>query len=179
MTAAGHVTEGCAGDRPARHNGDVSASDENARVEPALAMLRARGERVTPARCAVLTELARAGREEHLSADELAVRVEASTTGVHRATVYRVLTRLAELGLVSHTHLGGGATVYHLVAGQAETGGVPVHAHLQCSTCGTVIDVEVEELQPLADRLRDQLGFRLAPEHTALLGLCATCADAD
>ena len=34
--------------------------------------------------------------------------------GVHRASVYRALATLGDLGLVTHTHLGGAAAVYHL-----------------------------------------------------------------
>ena len=75
-------------------------------------MLRDQHERVTRARQAVIEVLD--GTEEHLAADEIVARAEASAPGVHRATVYRALATLGELGLIIHTHVGGSATVYHL-----------------------------------------------------------------
>ncbi len=142
------------------------------RVRAALANLRTRRERVTRVRQAVLEVLD--GTDEHLSADEIAGRAEASASGVHRASVYRALATLGELGLVTHTHLGGSATVYHLNVDLPE---VPPagHAHLQCTNCSRVIDIPVALLEPLADAVEQGLAFRLEPRHTALLGVCADC----
>jgi Fur family ferric uptake transcriptional regulator len=144
------------------------------RVQAALAALRARRERVTRVRVAVVEVLdATAG---HLTADEIASRAEASAPGVHRASVYRALATLGDLGLVTHTHLGGAAAVYHLnvdlPAVPAEAAG---HAHLQCTHCHQVIDIPVALVQPLAEAVEQDLGFALEPRHTALLGICADC----
>ncbi len=144
------------------------------RVRAALAELRARGERVTRVRGAVVEVLD--GTAGHLTADEIATRAEASAPGVHRASVYRALATLGELGLVTHTHLGGAAAVYHLNVDLPE---VPAeaagHAHLQCTRCHRVIDIPVALVQPLADAVEQELGFTLEPRHTALLGVCADC----
>lgn len=143
-----------------------------ARVPAALDMLRQRGERVTKARRAVLEVLD--GTEDHLNADEIAGRASTRAPGVHRATVYRALSTLRELGLVSHTHVGGAATVYHLTFLEPgrQRGG---HAHVQCTTCSRVIDVPSAVLDPLTTRLQRDLDFRLEPQHAALLGTCAAC----
>lgn len=142
------------------------------RVVAALAALRARGERVTRVRHAVVEVLE--ATNEHLTADEIASRAEALAPGLHRASVYRALATLGEIGLVTHTHLGGAATVYHLnlELPQRPTTG---HAHLQCTRCSRVIDIPVTLLEPLADSVERDLGFRLEPRHTALLGVCADC----
>ena len=140
------------------------------RVAGAVAALRDRGERVTRVRRAVIEVLD--ATAEHLTADEIAGRAEDLAPGVHRASVYRALATLGELGLVTHTHLGGAATVYHLNLDRPPTTG---HAHLQCTRCSRVIDVPVTLLDPLADSVERGLGFRLEPRHTALLGVCADC----
>ena len=143
-------------------------------VRAALEELRARGERVTRVREAVVEVLD--GTAGHLTADEIASRAEALAPGVHRASVYRALATLGELGLVTHTHLGGAAAVYHLTVDLPE---VPAeaagHAHLQCTRCQRVIDIPVTLVQPLADAVEQDLGFALEPRHTALLGVCADC----
>jgi len=154
----------------------VKAADGSPRpgVVAAVAMLRARGERVTRAREAVLDVLD--GVSEHLTADEIVLRAAARAPGVHRATVYRALATLRDLDVVAHTHVGGSAAVYHLSLPGASDERSGPHAHLQCTTCGVVLDLPAAELQPLAARLRGALGFRLEPAHAALLGTCAACA---
>jgi Fur family transcriptional regulator, ferric uptake regulator len=149
-------------------------TDEAPAVANALGMLRDRGERVTAARKAVLQVLDQA--RDHLCAEDIAERVDAAEPGVHRATVYRSLQSLTELGIVAHTHVPGSATIYHLKhSPSAPTG----HAHLQCSTCSRFFDIPTDWLGPLADRSRDELGFELDAQHAALLGTCADCRKTD
>ncbi len=133
-------------------------------VEEALGRLRAAGERVTVARRAVLETLA---DHAHLDADEVAERVAAARPGIHRATIYRTLRSLVEQGVLSHTHVPDGATIYHLRQAR--------HAHLQCAGCGRFADVPLEWLAPLAQRIDAELGFELDADHAALLGRCADC----
>ncbi|HYP43639.1 MAG TPA: Fur family transcriptional regulator [Propionibacteriaceae bacterium] len=140
------------------------------RVQSALAVLRSRGMRVTPARVAVLEILDR--EPGHLNADEIVDRAARLTPGVHRATVYRALAQLGEHSLVTHTHVGGAATVYHLSLPEPPT---DPHAHLQCTVCGSIFDAPVDALRPLVGQLERELQFRLEPQHTALLGTCARC----
>ena len=144
------------------------------RVQAALGLLRDQHERVTKARQAVIEVLD--STDEHLAADEIVARAEASAPGVHRATVYRALSTLGELGLVTHTHVGGSATVYHLaVPSPADETASPPHAHLQCTNCLAVIDIPVDVLDSLISRVDREVGFQVEPHHAALLGLCANC----
>jgi Fur family ferric uptake transcriptional regulator len=143
------------------------------RVQVALDLLRAKHERVTKARRAVIEVLD--GTEEHLAADEIVGRAEASAPGVHRATVYRALATLGDLGLVTHTHVGGSATVYHLAVPTPSTQAAASHAHLQCTNCQAVIDIPADALYSLIARADREVGFLVEPHHAALLGLCADC----
>jgi Fur family ferric uptake transcriptional regulator len=153
----------------------MSARDgaRTSRAQLALALLHGRHERVTPARVAVLEILDTT--RDHLNADEIVSLAAVKAPGVHRATIYRALATLGSLGLVTHTHVGGSAAVYHLSLPDADGDATPSHAHVQCTECGTVLDIPVDALHPLASRLQSELDFRLDPEHTALLGTCAAC----
>jgi len=149
-------------------------SDSPPRVQAALSVLRTQHERVTRARQAVIEVLD--GTEEHLAADEIVARAEASAPGVHRATVYRALSTLGELGLVTHTHVGNSATVYHLAVPEPTGPATSVpHAHLQCTNCQAVIDIPADALDSLIKRVDREVGFHVEPHHAALLGLCADC----
>ena len=140
-------------------------------VDVTAARLRERGERVTPARLAVVEVLA--ATDEHLSAEQIGERAESLRPGIHRATVYRALEALGEFGLVTHVHLGRAGTTYHLAGDLMSR-----HLHLRCAECGKVLDVAGDTLDPVRRKLQRELGFRLAPEQVALLGTCADCAEA-
>jgi Fur family ferric uptake transcriptional regulator len=131
-----------------------------------LSLLRARGDRVTRSRRAVVDALL-AG-EHHVTADEIVARVSARHPEVHRATVYRTLDRLGEVGVITHVHLGHGPSTFHL--------NDRPHHHAVCSVCGAVVEVPLTALDDLAARLRDEHGFELSPQHFALSGRCRDCA---
>ena len=91
-----------------------------------LDLLRSRGFRMTPQRRAIVAEIMAA--DGHISPSAVAQRVEARVPGVNPSTVYRTLDLLEEVGVLSHTHLEGGAE-YHLRSDSQ-------HVHLVCSRCG-------------------------------------------
>jgi Fur family ferric uptake transcriptional regulator len=138
------------------------------RADAAVSALRARGERVTHPRRAVIDVLA--ALPGHPTAEQVVAAVEASDAGVHRATVYRVLEALTALEIVSHVHVGHGGTSYHLAD--------PGHLHAHCGSCGSVVDLPVDLLAQVRARLLERHGFALDASHIALSGRCRTCRTA-
>ena len=167
----GGVVDGARRDQEAVTGGAAQGAAVEAPdpVAGALELLRAGGHRVTEARRAVLEVLATG--EGHPSADELCGRVQDRHPGIHRATVYRTVDRLTALGVVTHVHVGGGATAYHLAPGAA----VREHLHAICHACGRIIDLPGDLLDPVTAWLATEAGFTLAPAHVALSGTCARC----
>lgn len=138
------------------------------RLDAALRTLRRCGERVTEARRAVLAALA--ALPDHPTAEQVVAAVEAGPSEVHRATVYRTLDTLTELGIVTHVHVGHGGTAYHLDERS--------HLHAQCRACGNVVDVPSDVLDDVRVRLHDVAGFHLDATHVALSGQCDACHSA-
>jgi len=139
-------------------------------IDEVAGMLRARGERMTGPRRAVLRVLAE--RDEHLSAEDILSRLAAHDPGVHRASVYRTLEALSELGVVQHVHVTHGGTAYHLVRGERR------HLHAQCHSCGAVHDLPPDLLDDVEAVLAHRHGFHLEAGHVALSGLCQHCHEA-
>src|ERR687883_273188 len=137
-------------------------------VEQVGRLLRERGERMTGPRRAVLAVLAASGG--HVGAEDVVAAVADLDPTVHRASVYRTLDALCDLGVVQHVHIGHGATAYHLVHGS------DAHVHAQCSACGAMVDLPLNVLDEAADRMARNAGFVLDPTHVALSGTCAACA---
>ena len=135
-------------------------------IADAAALLRARGDRMTGPRRAVLAALAR--RQSHLAPEQVVSAVADLDPSVHRASVYRALETLSELGVVQHVHLGHGTTAYHLAAEHR-------HLHAACGRCGAVVDLPGDLLDDVAARLDQGQGFALDPAHVALSGICTTC----
>lgn len=138
---------------------------EDGRIDRILMLLRERGSRVTAPTRAVLEVLAETA--EHLTAADIAEAVRDRHPDIHGSTIYRVLDRLAELGVVSHAHLGSRPAVYHLISDQ--------HDHLVCESCGVVLDVPLTVLRPVARAVARDYGFELAAGHFALGGRCDRC----
>jgi Fe2+ or Zn2+ uptake regulation protein len=137
-----------------------------ARVDDAIAALRAAGQRITRARRAVLDAVAES--DDHLTAEEIHAAVAERDPDLHMATIYRTLDRLRELGIVEHTHLQHGPAVFHLA--------VEAHDHLVCDACGMVIDVPRSTFRALHRQLLRDHGFRVGSLHFAVNGTCAGCS---
>jgi Fur family ferric uptake transcriptional regulator len=131
--------------------------------------LRELGQRVTPARQAVLEIVG--STDDHLSAEQIATLVAAREPDVHRATIFRTLDRLVSLGVLAHVHVPHAPTTYHLRRDDER-----MHIHVVCRECGGVFDADPALLDTAADELAETSGFVLEAEHTALSGRCASCA---
>lgn len=131
----------------------------------AVELLRGSGLRMTPQRRAIVAEIMAA--EGHISPPAVARRVQARMPGVNASTVYRTISRLEELGVLSHAHLERGAK-YHF----AEQAG---HVHLSCARCGRQDDLSVNEAGQLQKLIGRHNGFRADLAHFAISGLCRDC----
>lgn len=140
----------------------------SSRLERLTDLLHARGERLTPARIAVLGVLE--GHEGHLTAEEIVDLVAASAPEVHRASVHRTLDLFSRLHLVQHLHPSHGPALYHLTDASGHE-----HVHGQCRECGRIIDLPDGILDDLAVRLLTDVGFELHVGHVTLSGVCRDC----
>lgn len=147
----------------------AASAEQLETCERGIALLRARGLRVTTARKVVIETLALG--EGHPTADDLSAAIAERHPAVHRATVYRTLDTLADIGIVAHVHFGQGGAVYHLV-GPARK--MP-HLHAHCQRCGRVFDLPESLMDSVAAEVRTELGFELEAAHHALSGFCREC----
>lgn len=140
-----------------------AAVDE--RDDPAAA-LRARGERLTPQRLLVLETLRDAAG--HHTAEAIYARARERYPYVNLATIYRALSWLKGVGLVSETDLGGGQIEYEYLH-EAR------HHHMVCLRCGGKTAFDDALVTPLAAALRERHNFAARIDHLAIFGLCQRC----
>jgi Fur family transcriptional regulator, ferric uptake regulator len=130
-------------------------------------ILRARGLRVTPQRRLVVDAVTALG---HCTPEQICERVQRELPSMNLSTVYRTLELLADLGVVSHTHLGHGAPTYH-PASHAD------HMHLVCRRCGGIEEADLKLAGALARGVSAEHGFVTDLGHLSLHGLCGGCAE--
>lgn len=107
---------------------------------------------------------------EHLTVEELYLKVKASHPGIGQATVYRTLKLFVEAGLAREMILADGQTRYeHQLAGEH-------HDHLICTGCNTIIEFEDEQIEQLQRDIAKRHGFELTAHKMQLFGLCPGCA---
>ena len=137
-------------------------------LSSAIALMRARGLRVSAARRLVVEALLAA--DGPMSAEQIAHgigRVPASDIG----SVYRNLQAFEDIGLVRHVHLGHGPGLHALaVAGERE--------YLTCERCADYRAVEPAELDAVRELIERRFGYRARFTHFPIVGLCASCAAA-
>jgi Fur family ferric uptake transcriptional regulator len=128
----------------------------------ALDVLRGRGARITAARRRVLDALFARGPRRP-TAEQIALELP----DVDRATVYRTLNLLEEVGVVEHVHLGHGPAVYRT----ADANTVPA----LCRGCGELVAIPRTTVDLMVNGERERSGFEIDLGHFALHGRCARC----
>ena len=130
-------------------------------------ILRGQGYRLTTPRWLVWSVLRAA--DTHLTADEVASRVNDADPTVNRSSVYRALALFEELEVVRRSNLGIDESARWEIAHPDE------HFHLVCRSCGSV-DHHVGEL---VDEIRSHLGdhhdFAAESVDLVVTGLCPAC----
>ena len=130
-------------------------------------VLRAHGHRVTRPRRAVWRALVDAAG--HLTAEELADRVQRREAGVNLASVYRSLALFQELDLVRESRLGDDDAARWEVAHPDE------HFHLVCDVCGAVEHHVGTLVEQVRSHLDDGHGFEARTVELIVSGRCRDC----
>jgi Fur family ferric uptake transcriptional regulator len=109
-----------------------------------------------------------AGRPGHFTADDLLDDSRRRRLGLGRATIFRSLDVLADLGVIERLDLPSGEHAF--VACEPAH-----HHHLVCSSCGRSTGVSDHGLERVAEAIGRETGYRVDTHRLELFGLCADC----
>ncbi len=132
-----------------------------------LTALHRAGVRMTAPRRAVAEAIGR--RDGHFTAEDVLATSRVGRRSVGRATVFRSLDLLTEMGLVERMDLPTGEHAYVACAPAAH------HHHVVCSRCGRSAEVGEVGLAPVLARIEAATGFSIGSHRLELFGLCARC----
>lgn len=126
--------------------------------------LKSTGLKATLPRLKIL-EIFQAGKQRHMTAEDVFRVLLDERSDVGLATVYRVLTQFEQAGLLNRSNFESGKAVYELNEGQH-------HDHLVCLDCGRVEefhDVEIERRQHAVAKVK---GFSIADHSLSIYANC-------
>lgn len=139
-------------------------------AEHALATLQAAGHRHGGARAAVVEALA--GHECAVTALELDDELRRRKPAVGRASVYRALEQLEELGLVQRVEVCRGTAGYERIDRDGHH-----HHHAICRDCGRMVPFEDSSLERAIGKLSESISFDVMEHDVVLRGTCDRCVD--
>lgn len=136
--------------------------------EAALTAMDRGGFRLTGPRRAVATIIGR--RTGPFTAAEIEHAAKSQPPPVGRATIFRTIDVLLELGVIERLDLPSGEHAY--VACEPAH-----HHHVVCSRCGRTADVDDAGLAAVTKEIARRTGFRIDTHRLELFGVCPSCSD--
>lgn len=147
----------------------MSSATKSRWAEQAHAKLQAAGYRRGGARAAVVKALAR--HDCAVTALELDDELRRRKPAVGRASIYRALEQLEQLGLLRRLEVARGVAGYERI----EPGGEH-HHHAICRECGRMIPFEDPSLERAIDKVSGRMSFDAAEHEVTIRGRCERCA---
>ena len=99
-----------------------------------------------------------------------ALEADSRLEGVGRASVYRAIDQLEDLGLIQKIDVGGDSAAYEKVDPRGHH-----HHHLVCNRCGRVIPFEDEDLESAIHSISVRDDFQIESHDITLRGICRAC----
>ena len=105
--------------------------------------------------------------KSHATADEVYAEVAATHPNISKATVYRNLNLLSEMGMIRKLEIPGGADRFDHICKE--------HCHVKCEKCGRVFDIDIPYIDGLDNRVENRNGFELTGYDILFRGICPGC----
>ena len=102
--------------------------------------------------------------EGHLTAEEAFLLAKKKKIDVSIASIYRILAKLADDGLISRFSVAGKPDVFDKT--------LEKHEHLVCSKCGRVTDIHISDLKK---KLVKETGVEIDDYELTINYVCSRC----
>ena len=126
--------------------------------------LKNTGLKATLPRLKIL-QIFQAGKQRHMTAEDVFRVLLEERSDVGLATVYRVLMQFEQAGLLNRSNFESGKAVYEINEGQH-------HDHLVCLDCGKVEEFYDAEIETRQHRVATSRGFAIADHSLSIYAHC-------
>ena len=103
----------------------------------------------------------------HATADEVYDAIVKEHPTISRATVYRNLNRLSEMGKIRKIAVPDGPDRFDHRQHD--------HYHVKCVKCARVFDVDMDYIADLEEKIKDTHGFQFTGHNIIFTGICPKC----
>jgi Fur family ferric uptake transcriptional regulator len=133
-------------------------------------IVKQKGLKYTEQREIVLSVLLKA--QDHLTAEEVynEIKKEYHESNIGIATVYRALSFLEDVDLITSITFGTDGKKY-------ESNAKSHHDHLICTNCGKIIEFFDDEIEKRQDKIAKKNKFKITSHSMQLYGTCETCQE--
>ncbi|KGL41077.1 transcriptional repressor [Listeria sp. FSL L7-1582] len=140
------------------------------RIQRIKSQLHEASYKLTPQREATVRILLE-NEKDHLSAEDVYLRVKDISPDIGLATVYRTLELLTELRVVDKINFGDGVARYDL----RKEGAKHFHHHLVCLECGSVEEIQEDLLDDVEKIVEQKWDFLVKDHRLTFQGICTVC----
>jgi Fur family ferric uptake transcriptional regulator len=134
-------------------------------TEQLIERIKKAGYKLTPARLAVVKVID--DEHAHLNPADVLEQARRYYPKLGRATVYRTLELLTELGILRPIYMGENTPRFIRTEGG--------HHHLVCNDCGEVIEFDECMAGELSQTIQEQFGFEIGSHLLEFYGRCRQC----
>ena len=137
-------------------------------IEELKKIVKQKGLKYTEQREIVLNILIHA--TDHLSAEDVynQIKTQYPESNIGIATVYRALSFLEEVDLITSITFGTDGKKY-------ESNSKSHHDHLICTKCGKIVEFLDDEIEKRQDRIAKKNKFKITSHSMQLYGTCSDC----
>ncbi len=106
----------------------------------------------------------------HLSAEDVynEIKIKYPDSNVGIATVYRALSFLEEVNLITSITFGADGKKF-------ESNSKEHHDHLICTACGKIVEFVDNEIEKRQDKIAKKNAFKISSHSMQLYGICKPC----
>ncbi|MHA2251625.1 MAG: Fur family transcriptional regulator [Candidatus Kariarchaeaceae archaeon] len=130
-----------------------------------VSLLHQKGLKVTPQRLAIFRYLA--NNESHPSADIIFADIKKELPTVSQGTVYKTLSMLTDIGVVSELKLGNGHSRYD--------SNTTVHINIICPNCNKITDYQPKEIISFWENITEDIGGEITGQRFDIYKKCNKC----
>ena len=105
----------------------------------------------------------------HPTVDELYSEIRKRHPSISKTTIYRNLRHLAQGGLIGNVALSDDVERYDKRTDQ--------HYHFQCKSCGELLDVDIDHLVGINEKVQEKYGFLVEKHDVVFVGSCPQCKE--
>jgi len=128
--------------------------------------LSSKGFKITKQRKQILDFILKT--KGHFEIEDIVYKMKKKNKDVSRATIYRTIGLLKELGFVEEVIKYDNKTIYE-IAGKGH------HDHLICIKCGKIIEFEDKNIEELQNKICKKYNFKPIYHRLEIFGICEEC----